>query len=66
MIEQIVTNTSPLLALAKMQAFDVIGKLPFEFICPGEVEMEILVGGKQGYETEIPDWLKIKRLWNRR
>ena len=26
MIERIVTNTSPLLALAKMQAFDVIGK----------------------------------------
>ena len=62
MIERIVTNTSPLLALAKMQAFDVIGKLPFEFVCPSEVETEILVGASQGYETEIPNWLKIIKL----
>lgn len=59
MTERIVTNTSPLLAFAKMQAFGVIGKLPFEFICPSEVETEILVGANQGYETEIPEWLKV-------
>lgn len=62
MIKRIVTNTSPLLALAKMQAFDIIGKLPFEFVCPSEVEAEILVGAKQGYETEIPNWLQIMNL----
>ncbi len=59
MTERIVTNTSPLLAFAKMRAFEVIGKLPFDFICPTEVETEILVGANQGYETEIPEWLKI-------
>lgn len=59
MTERIVANTSPLLAFAKMQAFDVIGKLPFDFICPVEVETEILVGANQGYETEIPEWLKV-------
>lgn len=58
MTERIVTNTSPLLAFAKMRAFEVIGKLPFDFICPTEVETEILVGANQGYETEIPEWLK--------
>ncbi len=62
MTEKIVTNTSPLLAFAKMQAFDVIGKLPFDFICPSEVETEILVGANQGYETEIPEWLEILSL----
>lgn len=59
MIERIVTNTSPLLALTKMQTLDVIGKLPFEFVCPVEVETEILTGANQGYEVTIPDWLNI-------
>lgn len=62
MIERIVTNTSPLLAFAKMQAFEIIGKLPFEFVCPSEVETEILIGGNQGYDVEIPNWLKIINL----
>ncbi len=62
MIEKIVTNTSPLLAFSKMQVFEIIGKLPFEFICPAEVESEILVGAKQGYDVEIPDWLKVENL----
>lgn len=62
MTKKIVTNTSPLLAFSKMQAFSIIGKLPFEFICPAEVESEILAGAKQGYETEIPDWLKVENL----
>ena len=50
MAERIVTNTSPLLAFARMQAFEFIGKLPFEFLCPNEVK------------AEIPDWLKIVNL----
>lgn len=62
MTEKIVTNTSPLLAFSKMQAFEIIGKLPYEFICPAEVENEILIGVNQGYETEIPDWLKVENL----
>ncbi len=61
MIERIVTNTSPLLAFAKMQAVDFIGKLPFEFVCPAEVEAEILIGAKQGYAVEIPAWLNVTR-----
>lgn len=38
MDETIITNTSPLLSLSKMRAFEIIGKLPFDFICPKEVE----------------------------
>jgi len=62
MIERIVTNTSPLIAIAKMQAFEVIGKLPFEFVCPSEVKTEITVGAKQGYVVEIPAWLNVLSL----
>ncbi|MGC2237823.1 MAG: DUF3368 domain-containing protein [Pyrinomonadaceae bacterium] len=64
MTDKIAVNTSPLLSLAKMQAFDIIGRLPFEFISPAEVEAEILAGANQGYETEIPVWLKIFSLQN--
>ena len=62
MTEKIVINTSPLLAFSKMQAFDVIGELNFEFISPVEVETEILNGAKQGYDVRIPQWLKIESL----
>ncbi len=64
MTEKIVTNTSPLLSLSKMQVFEAIGKLPFKFVCPAEVEAEILAGANQGYETTIPDWLKTVSLKN--
>jgi len=64
MTEKIVVNTSPLLALAKMQALDAVGRLPFEIFCPAEVEAEILAGANQGYETEIPAWLTILSLKN--
>lgn len=42
-----------------MQILDVIGKLTFEFVCPAEVETEILLGANQGYEVKIPDWLNV-------
>lgn len=62
MIKKIVTNTSPLLAFAKMQAFDVMGSLPFEFVCPEQVKAEILIGAQQGYDVEIPEFLKVLSL----
>jgi predicted nucleic acid-binding protein len=62
MTEKIVVNTSPLLSLAKMQALDAVGKLPFEFVCPAEVEAEILAGVNQGYDVEIPAWLSVVSL----
>ena len=64
MIERIVSNTSPLLSLTKMNALELIGHLPFEFVCPTEVEEEILIGANQGYETVIPAWLKVLPLRN--
>jgi uncharacterized protein len=64
MTEKIVINTSPLLALQKMRAFGVLEKLPFEFICPAEVEAEILAGEKQGFNVEIPSIVTVVNLKN--
>jgi predicted nucleic acid-binding protein len=59
MIEKIVVNTSPIIALGQMRIFDAIEKLPFEFICPSEVEEEILVGTKQGFPVNVPSFFKV-------
>ena len=64
MNEKIVINTSPLLALGKMQAFDVVATLPFEFLCPSEVAAEIQAGNNQGYDVEVPAFITIVSLQN--
>lgn len=62
MAEKIVTNTSPLLALSKMGAFDVVRELPLEFFCPTEVRLEILAGAKKHFDISIPDWVTVVSL----
>lgn len=64
MTERIIANTSPLIALGKMQAFDAIAKLPFVFVCPAEVETEISTGAQQGYDVEIPSFIQVVSLKN--
>ncbi len=59
MAEQIVINTGPLIALGKMDAFDAVAKLPFEFICPAQVKDEIEAGAARGYAVTVPDWVKV-------
>lgn len=59
MAERIVINTGPLIALARMDAFDAIGHLPFEFICPAEVRDELDEGAAQGYPLIAPPWLTV-------
>ena len=34
MAEKIVVNTGPLVSLARADLMDVVGRLPYEFICP--------------------------------
>ena len=41
MAERIVINTGPLIALARMDALDVAGQLPYQFICPSQVREEL-------------------------
>ena len=62
MTDRIVVNTGPILALSKMQAFDLIGRLPFEFVSPSDVEREILIGNQKGYDIEMPAWVRITEL----
>ncbi|MDQ3714333.1 MAG: DUF3368 domain-containing protein [Acidobacteriota bacterium] len=62
MNKRIVVNTSPLIAWQKMQALNLIGNLPFDFICPPQVQAEILAGAAKGYSVSFPSWLKVVRL----
>lgn len=59
MRNRIVTNTSPLIALGKMEAFDVIAQLPFEFLCPQQVQTEIETGAAKGYAVIVPVWVNV-------
>jgi len=59
MAERIVINTGPLIALARMDALDVPGQLPYEFICPAEVREELDEGASLGYQTIAPPWLTV-------
>ena len=59
MNKQIVVNTSPLIAWEKMQALDLIGKLPFDFLTPPQVQAEIIAGAAKGYAVVFPSWLRV-------
>jgi predicted nucleic acid-binding protein len=59
MAERIVINTGPLIALARMDALDVPGQLPYEFICPTEVREELDEGASLGYAAIEPAWLTV-------
>jgi len=59
MAERIVINTGPLIALVRMEALDVPGQLPYEFICPSEVREELDEGASLGYPAIEPAWLIV-------
>lgn len=62
MAERIVTNTGPLIALAKAEALDVAARLPFEFICPPQVHEELAAGVQFGHLAVEPPWLHVVEL----
>lgn len=55
----LVINTGPLILLAKASALDVVGRLPFEFVCPKAVRAELDEGAAKGYPEVRPSWLKV-------
>lgn len=59
MSERIVINTGPLIALGRMQAFDVIERLPYEFHCPPQVENEMHTGAALGHPVTLPAWVSV-------
>ncbi len=62
MNKRIVVNTSPIIALGKMQALDLIACLPFDFVCPVQVEVEILAGAARGYPVSFPSQIQVLSL----
>ena len=57
MAEKIVIDTGPLVAFARAELLDVVGKLPFDFVCPDEVAQELAFGAAAGYPRVEPIWL---------
>lgn len=58
----IVLNTGPLIAFARLEVLDVIGKLPFQFLCPLEVRHEIDQGVAVGHTEVAPSWLRVEAM----
>jgi hypothetical protein len=44
--ERLVVNTGPLIALGRVGAFEIIGRLPIAFLIPAEVANEIEAGAR--------------------
>lgn len=53
-----------MIALEKMQALDLIEHLPFDFICPMQVKMEILTGAAKNYPVNFPSGIQVLSLKN--
>ncbi len=62
MTKTIVTNTSPIIALSQMRAFEIILQLPYNFVCPEEVAREIFVGLRKGHPVSLPQAIKVQKL----
>ena len=62
MPDHVVIDTSPLIALERMSALQLPEDLPFEFLCPTEVQEEIQRGMKLGYPDIQPEWLNVMSL----
>jgi predicted nucleic acid-binding protein len=62
MDKRIVINTGPLIALMRMKALEIPGKLDLVFISPEEVRRELDDGASAGYPPVRPDWLSYQPL----
>jgi predicted nucleic acid-binding protein len=62
MDRRVVINTGPLIALTRIQALEVPGKLDLEFVAPEEVRRELEEGVQAGYLPVRPKWLAYYRL----
>jgi uncharacterized protein len=60
--EALVINTGPLIALGKVDAFDLIHQLPIRFFTPRQVADEMEVGARLGHPVVVPSWVAIHEL----
>ena len=62
MTERVAIDTGPLVALARMDALEIAGLLPLEFVCPREVQAELQEGARRGHIPVAPQWLRTQVL----
>lgn len=62
MNRRIVLNTGPLIALGKVQAFELIRRLQIDFFTTEQVASEISIGIEMGYSVDMPSWIKVLQL----
>lgn len=62
--ESLVVNTGPLIALGRVDAFEIVGQLPIKFLTPEQVAEEIAVGGRLGHPVSVPAWVEVVALAN--
>lgn len=60
--DRIVINTGPLIAFARAEVLEVVGQLPYRFLCPREVETELREGEARGHVSVRPSWLQVEDL----
>ncbi len=60
--ENLVINTGPLIALGKIEAFDLVQQLPIRFSTPRQVAGEIETGARLGHPVTVPPWVAIHDL----
>ncbi len=65
MSNRLVINTGPLITLARADLLEVVGNLPLEFVCPEEVQQEILAGTAKGHPEALPSWVtQAQQTWS--
>ncbi len=62
MPERLVLDTGPLITLARIDCLDIVGNLPYEFLCPEEVRRELDEGEVAGHPRVAPGWLSVLKL----
>jgi len=55
--ESIAINTGPLILLEKAGALEIVGRLPYQFVCPMAVRLELDAGKAKGFPTIDVPWL---------
>lgn len=60
--ERIVVNTGPIIALGRVDALDLISRLPLRFVAPAQVADEIALGVRLGHPVTMPTWVEVAAL----
>ncbi|MBI4705012.1 MAG: DUF3368 domain-containing protein [Deltaproteobacteria bacterium] len=62
MVELLVVDTGPLVAIERMGCLDIVGRLPYELVCPEAVRQELDEGERCGHARIAPPWLAARAL----